>query len=78
MADGSRIVAAVPMKALAESKTRLSGHLCPARRAELSLSMLSWVLSALRESRVSRVVVIGGDERVREGIGGRGGGLDGG
>ena len=59
-------MATVPMKALAESKTRLSEHLCPARRAALSLSMLSWVLSALRESRVSRVVVIGGDARVRE------------
>ena len=52
------------MKPLAESKTRLSGHLSPTQRATLSLSMLSWVLGALRRSNVSRVIVIGGDERV--------------
>ncbi len=52
------------MKPLAESKTRLSSHLSLAQRATLSLSMFSWVLSALRRSEVSRTIVIGGDERV--------------
>ena len=59
------IVAAVPMKSLAESKTRLSGHLSPAQRSALSLSMFSWVVNALAESRMAGVVVVGGDRTVR-------------
>ena len=53
------------MKPLAESKTRLGGHLSGVERAELSAAMLNSVLSALRDSRVSATVVVGGDERVR-------------
>ena len=64
MTDKSRIVAVAPMKPLAESKTRLSDSLSPAQRATLSLSMLSWALRALRLSKVSRAIVIGGDEQV--------------
>lgn len=60
----SRIVAVVPMKPLAESKTRLSGHLSPSQRATLSLSMFRWVVRTLNESDVSRVVVVGGDDAV--------------
>ena len=65
MPDKPRIVAVVPMKSLAESKTRLSAHLSPEQRATLSLSMLSWVVHTLRESRVAHVTVIGGDDEVR-------------
>ena len=53
------------MKPLSESKTRLSPHISPERRAALSLDMLSWVVGVLGESRVERVVVIGGDDVVR-------------
>ena len=53
------------MKPLAESKTRLSPHISPERRAALSLDMLSWVVGVLGESRVERVVVIGGDDEVK-------------
>ena len=52
------------MKSLAESKTRLSPHLSPARRAELSLSMFSWVVQTLGESRIARVIVVGGDSKI--------------
>ena len=53
------------MKSLAESKTRLSPHLSATRRSELSLSMFSWVVNALAESRIARVIVVGGDREVR-------------
>ena len=53
------------MKPLAESKTRLSGHLNAGERAELSMAMLKSVLTVLHDSRVSATIVVGGDERVR-------------
>ncbi len=59
------MVAIVPMKPLAQSKTRLRAHLNPSQRAALSLSMLSWVLEALRRSEISRTLVVGGDDHVR-------------
>ena len=65
MTDKSRIVAVVPMKPLAESKTRLADYLSLTQRTSLSLSMLSWVLGALAQSRISRVVVVGGDDVVK-------------
>ena len=64
MAVKSRIVAVVPMKPLAESKTRLSAQLSPDQRATLSLSMFKWVVQTLERSNVSRVVVVGGDDAV--------------
>ena len=64
MAVKSRIVAVVPMKPLTESKTRLSAQLSPSQRAALSLSMFKWVVQTLVRSRVSRVVVVGGDDTV--------------
>ena len=65
MTDKSRIVAVVPMKPLAESKTRLADYLSPTQRASLSHSMFSWVLGTLAQSRVSRIVVVGGDDTVK-------------
>ena len=59
------VAAVVPMKPLAESKTRLASALPPARRAALSLAMLRSVLRALNRSRMARIVVVGGDWRVR-------------
>ena len=59
------VTAVVPMKPLAESKTRLSGHLNAEERAELSATMLTIVLAVLRESKISATIVVGGDQRVR-------------
>ena len=61
----SAVAAVVPMKPLAESKTRLASALPPARREALSLAMLRSVLRALSRSRMARIIVVGGDCRVR-------------
>ena len=61
----SAVAAVVPMKPLADSKTRLASALPPARREALSLAMLRSVLRALRRSRMARIIVVGGDRRVR-------------
>ena len=58
------VIAIVPMKPLAESKTRLSRHLSPRDRARLSAVMLDSTLAALRDSVVSKTVVVGGDDCV--------------
>ena len=65
MSVKASVTAIVPMKPLSESKTRLSDHLGNEERAELSAVMLARVLAALRDSKVSATVVVGGDERVR-------------
>ena len=65
MTSKSSIIAVVPMKPLTESKTRLTDYLSPTQRATLSHSMFSWVLGTLAQSRVSRIVVIGGDDVVK-------------
>ena len=59
-------LAVVPMKPLAESKTRLHPHLSRCRRASLSLSMLNWVLGVLNSVDGAQIVVVGGDCRVGE------------
>ena len=59
-----RFLAVVPMKPLAESKTRLHPHLTRCRRAALSLSMLNWVLGVLKSVAGGRTLVVGGDCRV--------------
>lgn len=61
----SAAAAVVPMKPLAQSKTRLAAALPPNRRAALSLAMLRTALCALGRSRFGRVIVVGGDARVR-------------
>ncbi len=55
----------VPMKPLAESKTRLRKHLPPDLCDALVLLMLERVLAAISELRVCPCVVVGGDEPVR-------------
>ena len=65
MSVKASVTAIVPMKPLAESKTRLRDHLGQDERAELSAVMLASVLASLRDSKVSATVVVGGDERVR-------------
>lgn len=61
---GEGIVAAVPMKPLSQSKTRLAGVLSQQERADLSLAMFGNVISAARQA-LGEVWVIGGDETVR-------------
>ena len=63
MAD-LRFLAVVPMKQLAESKTRLHPYLTRCRRAALSLSMLNWVLGVLKSFTNVETMVVGGDGRV--------------
>jgi len=65
MSVKASVTAIVPMKPLAESKTRLSGHLRDELRAEVSAVMLESVLAALGDSDVSTTIVVGGDTRVR-------------
>ena len=59
-------IAIVPMKPLADSKTRLSDRLTPEQRGELTIAMLRRVLEAVRGAAVDPVWVVGGDRRVRE------------
>lgn len=56
----------VPMKPLAESKTRLREYLPPFLCNALVLMMLERVLSAIDEVRICPFVVVGGDEAVRQ------------
>ena len=63
MAD-PRFLAVVPMKPLAESKSRLHPHLSRCRRAALSLSMLAWVLGVLKSFINAETLVVGGDCKV--------------
>ena len=54
-----KIAAIVPVKSLAEAKSRLAGELSPTQRAELARAMLSHVLEVVIQSReVSSLAVI--------------------
>ena len=59
------IIAIIPMKPLAEGKSRLSRSLTPEERANISVGMLRRVLGALRGASIEFVWVVGGDERVK-------------
>ena len=59
------IVPVIPMKPLAECKTRLSRVLGPQERADLTIGMLRRVLLAIRGAGVDPCWVMGGDERIR-------------
>ncbi len=59
------IIAIVPMKRLAEGKSRLARTLTPEERANISIGMLRRVLVALRGASIELVWVVGGDERVK-------------
>ncbi len=59
------IIAIVPMKPLAEGKSRLAQTLSPEERANISIGMLRRVLVALRGASIDPVWVVGGDERVK-------------
>ena len=59
------MTAIVPMKPLADSKTRLADVLSADQRGALVLGMLRQVLTAVRETGMDEVWVVGGDTRVR-------------
>ena len=59
------IVAIIPMKPLAEGKSRLARTLSPEERASISFGMLRRVLLALTGASVDPIWVVGGDERVK-------------
>ncbi len=60
------IVGIVPMKPLAEGKSRLARALSAEERANISMGMLFRVISALKGASIESVWVVGGDERVGE------------
>ncbi len=65
MTEPSRYNALVPVKSLAQVKSRLADHLTLRQRQNLVLDMLQHVLSVLLESECfERVVVVSPDERV--------------
>ena len=59
------IIAIIPMKPLAEGKSRLARTLTPEQRASISIGMLRRVLGALRGASIEFIWVVGGDERVK-------------
>ena len=59
------ITAIIPIKNLADSKTRLAPELSPERRANLVLGMLRRVILAIQGSSIDQFWVVGGDDRVR-------------
>jgi 2-phospho-L-lactate guanylyltransferase len=62
---GIKLAAVIPMKPLAESKSRLAPVLDATQRASLSLNLLDLVLKAAVTSSLDRVIVLGGDGPVR-------------
>ena len=58
------VTAVIPVKALSEAKSRLGPVLDPERRQELVLDMLKNVLSAVRRSRVRKILVVTCDPTV--------------
>ena len=63
--EAESIVAIVPMKPLANSKTRLAPHFSPGQRADLVIGMLRRVIMAIRGTSIAMLWVVGGDQRVR-------------
>ena len=58
-------IAIIPMKPLADSKTRLSRKFTPEQRGDLSLGMLRRVIMAVQAASIDIFWVVGGDQRVR-------------
>ena len=58
------VVPIIPMKPLAEGKTRLGRQFSQSQRADLAAGMLQRVISAIKGASIELFWVIGGDERV--------------
>ena len=63
--DASNVVPIIPMKPLADCKTRLSRTLTAEERGDLVIGMLRRVLMAVRGAGMETFWVVGGDWRVR-------------
>jgi len=64
--NGESLVAILPMKPLADSKTRLANRFTPSQRAGLVTAMLGHVISAIQGASISKIWVVGGDQQVRD------------
>ncbi len=61
----SGIIPIIPMKPLAECKTRLSRHMTAEERGDLVLGMLRRVIMAIKGASLELFWVVGGDWRIR-------------
>ena len=66
MAQDPGVIAVIPMKPLADSKTRLKRLLTVEQRADLVLGMLRRAIVVLQAASVGILWVVGGDRRVRD------------
>lgn len=62
--QNSTVVPIIPMKPLAEGKTRLGRQFSQSQRADLAAGMLRRVISAIKGASIELFWVIGGDDRV--------------
>ena len=62
--QNSIVVPIIPMKPLAEGKTRLGRQFSQSQRADLAAGMLRRVISAIKGASIELFWVIGGDDRV--------------
>ena len=65
MQEQPPVIPIIPMKPLADGKTRLSRYLTKEQRAELTLGMLRQVIIAIKGASLDLFWVVGGDSRVR-------------
>ena len=65
MVDESSIVPIIPMKPLADCKTRLSRTLTAEERGDLVIGMLRRVIMAIKGASIDVFWVVGGDWRIR-------------
>ncbi len=63
--ESPSVVAIIPMKPSAGSKTRLARKLTAEQRGDVAIGMLRRVIMALRAASVDMFWVVGGDQRVR-------------
>jgi 2-phospho-L-lactate guanylyltransferase len=64
MSEINLITAVIPMKPLAEGKTRLSEKFTSEERANVVIGMLTTVINAISGAGVGNFIVAGGDKRV--------------
>ncbi len=65
MTDENRIIPIIPMKPLADCKTRLSRELTAEQRADLVIGMLRRVIMSIKGASIDVFWVVGGDWRIR-------------
>ena len=63
--EQSSVTAIVPMKPLADGKSRLSRYLTPEQRGDLAIGMLRRVIMAIQGASIELLWIVGGDERVK-------------